>query len=250
MSALLYHILGWNENFENNKSREIDNCRYVCMPNKQDGLGLMRILSEPDGGAIFGVWCLILQACSRHRVRDGWLTEDGTADGVPWQLDDMALRWRRPATEIVRSVDFICTPKVGWMERLELKCPPSAHEVPAGGTEVPAAGTARAPFSQRERKKEEREGTTAPPKAKALALMELLFLSTQPRAVREWEVLTKVEAEAVGSIEILAFLEWAVTTARERGKTVEYAKHCLPEASEWKREVRIARGFKKPKDAA
>src|SRR5688500_17694384 len=63
---IVYHIRNWAKSFENNKSRVIGACRYVCMPNKQDGLGLLRILAQEDGAALFRVWCLILQACSRQ----------------------------------------------------------------------------------------------------------------------------------------------------------------------------------------
>ena len=236
---VVYHILNWNDHFENNKSREIESCRWVCMPNKQDGLGLMRILSETDGAAIFGVWCLVIQACSRQKVRDGWLTEDGSAVGLPWELDDLALRWRRSTAEINRALDFVCSPKMRWMEKMARP----AYEVLDGVT-------LGAPKTQREGKKEGREGAKAPEKERpALSLLESLFLSTHPRAAKEWQTLATIEAGAVTSEEILDFLHWAVTTARKRGKTVEYAKHCLPEAAEWKAD-RARRGYLKPKDAA
>ncbi len=119
----VYQIRHWSKHFENHKSRGVESCRYVCMPNKQDGLGLTRILAERDGLAIFGVWCLILQACSRHQKRDGWLTDDGTENGRPWDLDDLALRWRRDPAEIRRCLDVVCDRKIAWMERLEAKCP-------------------------------------------------------------------------------------------------------------------------------
>ena len=237
---VVYHILNWNDHFENNKSREIESCRWVCMPNKQDGLGLMRILSETDGAAIFGVWCLVIQACSRHKVRDGWLTEDGSAVGLPWELDDLGLRWRRPVAEIHRALDFTCSPKMNWMEKIK-----------RSAVMVPDDGTPRVSKTQREGKKEGREGPTTPGKERpALALMKLLLLSTQERAVEEWKILAKAEAHCDSTDEILAFLEWAVTTARDRGRTVEYAKHCLPEAREWKNDLRARRGYQKPKDAA
>ncbi len=122
----LYRIRNWSANFENNKSRVMRSCRYVCMPNKQDGMGLTRILAQPDGAMIFGIWCLVLQACSRQAMpREGWLTEDGTAAGRPWDLEDLAFRWRRPLAEIERCLAFVCSDKIGWMERLEANCPSS-----------------------------------------------------------------------------------------------------------------------------
>lgn len=112
----VYQIPGWDHHFENFKSRTIDECSYVAMPNKQHGLGLTRILAEPDGAAVFGIWCLILQAASRQeRPRAGWLTENGRPDGAPWDIDDMALRWRRPVAEVRRAIEVLTSAKVGWI---------------------------------------------------------------------------------------------------------------------------------------
>ena len=124
---MTYRIRDWDKYFENNKSRERDHCSYVCVPNKQDGMGLTRILAEPDGASIYGIWHLILGAVSRQRrPRAGWLTDDGQETGTAWALSDMALRWRRPEEEITRALFVLCSAPIGWIE-----CLPGAHEVPA-----------------------------------------------------------------------------------------------------------------------
>jgi phage recombination protein Bet len=132
--SMSYQVLNWNEHFENNKSRERTHCSYVCVPNKQDGLGLQRLLAEPDGAAIYGIFNLILGACSKQKARDGHLTDTGrapSAGGVPWTLEDMALLWRRPVAEIQHALDVLCSAKVGWIKEIDDKCPPSARVVPA-----------------------------------------------------------------------------------------------------------------------
>jgi len=130
----VYQIPGWDHHFENNKSRDIDECSYVAMPNKQHGMGFTRIMAQPDGAAIFGVWCLILQAASRQeRPRKGWLTDDGTETGIAWDIEDLAMRWRRPVEEIRRALDVLCSPKIGWLkasQRPASDCRPGAGEVP------------------------------------------------------------------------------------------------------------------------
>jgi hypothetical protein len=129
----VYQIPGWDHHFENFKSRTIDACGYVAMPNKQHGLGLTRILAEPDGAAVFGIWCLILQAASRQeRPRAGWLTENGRADGAPWDIDDMALRWRRPVAEVRRAIDVLTSAKVGWLTACTRE---TVKDAPAGTVE-------------------------------------------------------------------------------------------------------------------
>jgi len=124
-----YQVLDWDRHFENNKSRERDSCRFVCVPNKQDGLGLTHILAEPDGAAIYGIFQLVIGALSRQRrPRAGWLTVDGHQAGTPWALSDLALRWRRSVSEIERALEVLCSERVGWISG---ECPPSAQQVPA-----------------------------------------------------------------------------------------------------------------------
>lgn len=110
----LLQVARWRETFENNKSRERDRCSWVPIPNAHDGRGLNRLLALPDGLAVFGMWNLLVQACSRQRrPRDGWLTDDGTRDGEPWTVADLAFRWRRSEAEVGRAIDVLSD--VGWL---------------------------------------------------------------------------------------------------------------------------------------
>ena len=116
----IYQIIEWNFRFENSRSREIEVCSWVGIPNKHHGMGFTRILSSPEGLATYGLWCLIVQACSRQastklRKRNGWLTDDGTATGNPWDASDLAVRWRQSADFVQQGLDLFCSPKVGWM---------------------------------------------------------------------------------------------------------------------------------------
>ena len=116
-SMITYRIHAWQRDHENNRSRELDQPRYSLVPNKQDGMGLTAILAEPDGSAIYGIWCLIVGALSKqHKPRDGWLTDDGTESGTPMRFDRMALRWRRTPKEVKRAVEFLASDQVGWLE--------------------------------------------------------------------------------------------------------------------------------------
>jgi hypothetical protein len=129
-----YQVKNWSETYENNKSRERDECSFVCVPNKHDGLGLTRILSMPNGAFTYGIFNLIIGACSRQsKPRDGWLTDDGTETGRPWTADDMAMLWRQPVAEIEKALQVLCSDAVGWMvavsaREVPAECPPSAPE--------------------------------------------------------------------------------------------------------------------------
>lgn len=138
----VYQIRDWDTHFENNKSRERDRLSFVCIPNKQHGLGFCRIMAEKDGASIYGIWHLITGACSQQsRPREGWLTDTGRApDGHPagtaWAPEDLALKFRRPVDEIQRALDVLCSKYVGWMIchngdlQVPVKCPSSARRVP------------------------------------------------------------------------------------------------------------------------
>jgi uncharacterized phage protein (TIGR02220 family) len=114
---ILYRVKGWNEHFENNRSRERDSLSWVPVPNKHDGMTFLRIMAEPDGIAIYGFWMLVLQMLSKQRLpRDGWLTRDGQPTGTPWQASDLALPLRRPVAEIQRALDFLSSGDIDWLE--------------------------------------------------------------------------------------------------------------------------------------
>jgi hypothetical protein len=146
--VITYQVKNWNTHFENNKSRERDECSFVCVPNQQSGLGFSRIMDEKDGAAIYGVFCMILGACSRQKKpREGWLTQDGHPTGTAWALDDLAIQFRRPEREIRRALDILSSPKVGWLARVEIS---EDGQLMSGACEVPA----ECPPTALERKKE------------------------------------------------------------------------------------------------
>jgi hypothetical protein len=130
-SIKVYQINDWDAYFENDRSRTRKHCSFVCVPNKQDGMGFRYIMSEPDGAAIYGIWNCILGACSKQRFRNGWLTTNGqpvTADqvadgeraGSPWGEDDLAVKFNRPQAEIKRALEVLCSQKVGWLTLYEI----------------------------------------------------------------------------------------------------------------------------------
>ena len=132
-----YQIRDWRGTYENNRSRAYKNCKFVCVPNKQHGEGMIRILTEPDGVALYGIWCLILGAASMHSARDGWLTSDGTESGHPWSASYLALRWRTDEEKVARLLSILSSDSVGWLLVQE-----TGSEVQESRSEVQETGSA------------------------------------------------------------------------------------------------------------
>jgi hypothetical protein len=132
MTTVVYQIQNWDELFENNKSRTVDRCQFVCVPNKQDGMGLTRVLAHKNGRAIYGLWHLMVGACSRQRrPRAGWMTDTGHQTGTAWTLNDLALRWRCQEADISEALEILSSPNIGWIKRFEIECPTSVRSVSA-----------------------------------------------------------------------------------------------------------------------
>lgn len=133
-------IKDWQLYFENDRSRARRHCSFVCVPNKQHGMGFCRIMAEPDGAAIYGIWHCIVGACSQQSDRHGWLTDDGQPTGRAWGVEDLAMKFRRPESEIKRAIEVLTSEKVAWIadsdsprthRALTADSPSTHHEVTA-----------------------------------------------------------------------------------------------------------------------
>lgn len=72
----IYEIVNWDKLYENNRSRQIDNLNWISQPNKHDSLGFRMLMRKPNGLALYGAWCLIVQVASKCQPR-GILAKDG-----------------------------------------------------------------------------------------------------------------------------------------------------------------------------
>lgn len=181
---MTYQIRDWNRNFENNKSREIDQCSFVCLPNKQHGMGFRRIMAELDGATIYGIWVCIVAACSQQKTpRCGWLTEDGKKTGAAWTAMDIALKVGRPTAEIERCISVVSSPRVGWLAAVQVPvdCPPSADEVPA---ECPEGRKERTEGKKEEGRKEYLAARDIPPSLEMVTARAVSIGLAEREAIR------------------------------------------------------------------
>lgn len=137
MGTILYQIRNWDENFENNKSRERTRLSWCAVPNKQDGLGYGRLITMEDGPALYGAFiATVLVASKQQKPRNGYLTDTGRALGRPYTANDLSIKTRIPADLIQKMLDVVSSNEIGWVVKLidfkEIngECQHGAREVP------------------------------------------------------------------------------------------------------------------------
>jgi hypothetical protein len=242
----IYQIADWNEHFENSRSREIESCTWVATPNKHHGTGFQRILASQDGMAMYGLWCLIVQACSRQRAagqrrRNGWLTDDGTAAGHPWDAADLAERWRQPVDLVQYGLDLFCSPRIGWLlahDHLPIDEAPNDSHLPSGhrspGTLKSSDiedGDTRQPrrATRREAKRTEVNGTS-PPSSTAIFRIQAVDADRLRQAIDQHDLMGVVKSFG-GNVASDRQVEWA----READQMTLFA---IAAIFAWRRDLR------------
>jgi len=91
------------------------------MPCKH-GLGYKRLIRSDNGPALFGAWCALIQVVSRHKKpRQGYCTDTGLSDGVPYTATDIELLTDIPATIIEKMLQAVSSKYIGWVDVTESK---------------------------------------------------------------------------------------------------------------------------------
>jgi hypothetical protein len=127
-----YSIVNWAEIYENNRSRELVNMRWVPIPNCHDGDGYIDLVDRKNGAALFGAWIAIVQLASRCKVR-GVLTRDS---GEPHDSKTIA-RVTRISEAIIEEALEVCQKVCKW---LEMSNPAGGCDNPASSCDNPAGG--------------------------------------------------------------------------------------------------------------
>lgn len=65
----VYRIRGWNNLYENNRTRELKYLTWVPIPNTHDGDGYTILVDREDGAAYLGAWIACLQVASKCHPR-------------------------------------------------------------------------------------------------------------------------------------------------------------------------------------
>lgn len=106
----LYRVKDWDKHFEVSQTRKCARLTWVATPNKHDGKSYRRLMRHPDGAAIYGAWCLILQVASKCPERG--VLSDGT-DSLT--AEDLALKTDCPEKWFQLALELLSTPEIGWL---------------------------------------------------------------------------------------------------------------------------------------
>lgn len=106
---IVYRVRDWSRHFENNRTRELKELRFVILPNKHDGDGYTELLDHPNGAAHYGAWCSIVQVASKCDPR-GTLLRDGAR---PHDSRSLSRLTRIPKETFDEALPRLVT--VGWL---------------------------------------------------------------------------------------------------------------------------------------
>ena len=112
---MAYQVIDWNEHYENAKSRTVKSPSWCAIPNKQSGLSYRRMVREhPD---FYAVFVGIVLACSAQpgKIRDGWLTHDGTPTGQPWTPEDLQDKTGFKTELVAEALPYLSSERIGWL---------------------------------------------------------------------------------------------------------------------------------------
>lgn len=116
----IFKVKDWSERFESAKSREYNHRSQSYTPNKH-GLGYRRILASEHGEAVFGCWMATCQVLSRQeKPRQGYLTDTGRPDGVPYGPDDISLVTGYSVKTCAKMLEICSSHGVGWLDVVQV----------------------------------------------------------------------------------------------------------------------------------
>lgn len=125
----LYRIKYWDEHYENNRTRDMKDMRWVPIPCSLDGDGYTMIMEKKNGAALYGAWIACVIVAARCGTR-GTLMR---SSGIPHDSVSLS-RLTRIAQPIMEEMLKVCTLECKWFEIISLQVD---AEIPHEGAEIP-----------------------------------------------------------------------------------------------------------------
>lgn len=142
----IYRIVSWNDNFENNRTRELVKMRWVPVPNAFDGDSYTVFVDHKDGAAYLGAWLAIVQVASKCDTR-GTLVRH---NGKPHTSATLSRMTRLPEKLFDKVIDRLCSEDVGWLEIIGTHGDTEIPHVPATIPQEPAQKEGRKGIEKKE----------------------------------------------------------------------------------------------------
>jgi len=139
---MAHEIRGWNKVFENNKSREILEPKYVAWPVRKDSEGFQHLSRLPNFLEAFGLFGLLVQLAARHNPRG--ILQDDRGDLTPARI---ARRYGISLKSVEAAWDSLASEDVAWLVPASADRPaPSAHPpAPPADQAAPSAALSSNP---------------------------------------------------------------------------------------------------------
>lgn len=108
----LYQIKGWDEHFENNRTRNMKNMQWIPVANKHDGDGYTELVDRDNGAEMLGAWLAILQVASKCGERGTLMRDNGT----PHTPKTISRLTRLKEGVICKALTLLCSPEIDWLQ--------------------------------------------------------------------------------------------------------------------------------------
>ncbi len=105
----MLRIKNWNEHYETNDTRKLITLHWVKIPNQQDSLAYRLIAGHKKGAEIFAAWVLMVQVASKGRREE--------RGNLPLSPEELGIVTGFPASVFELAIEFLKTPKIGWIEQ-------------------------------------------------------------------------------------------------------------------------------------
>lgn len=137
---MTYAIKDWEKTFENYRSREVENLRYVSLPVRQDREAFRRLLSTRSGREAYTVFIVLVQIAARCSPRG--VLRDERGDITPPRVAAVV---PIPESVIRDAMQLLATQEIGWLVPRDEAAPSAPAPTGQGQSE----STDRAPTAHR-----------------------------------------------------------------------------------------------------
>ncbi len=134
--STLYSIADWQDAYENNRSRIVNDLTWVPVPNRHDGESYARLMLRKDAPEIFTVWILLLQVASQGKKPRGRLIRD---NGTAHDFVSLALKTRGKEAWFKKALPVLL--ELGWVLSEVIDSQSDGTTLAQGDATVPQDGT-------------------------------------------------------------------------------------------------------------